>query len=138
MSTAQQERDELRRSIEEFSAGGYPVDSVACSVCTCGNETFAVVLDDEVGVAATICAVCEEEAALADSDDHFDDVDEVRQAECTCGNDEFRAAVGFALDHDGEVRWVSVGLRCTADGVAGVYVDWKIDYRPTAHLLART
>jgi hypothetical protein len=138
MSTAQQERDELRRSIEEFSAGGYPVDSVAFSVCTCGNETFAVVLDDEVGVAATVCTVCEEEAALVDSDDHFADVDEVRQAECACGNDEFRAAVGFALDHDAEVRWVSVGLRCTNDGVAGVYVDWKLDYRPTSHLLAQS
>lgn len=136
MSTVQQERDELRRSIEEFAAGGYGVERVAFSVCTCGNETFAVVLEDEVGVAATICTVCEEEAALADSDDHFDDVEEVQQAECSCGNDEFRVAVGFALDPDGEVRWVSVGLRCTADSVAGVYVDWKIDYRPTAHLLA--
>lgn len=136
MSTAQRERDELRRSIEEFSAGGYPVDRVQFSTCTCGSETFAVVLEDEVGVAATICTVCEEEAALADSDDHFDDVEEVQQAECSCGNDEFRVAVGFALDPDGEVRWVSVGLRCTADSVAGVYVDWKIDYRPTAHLLA--
>lgn len=138
MSTAPRERDELRRSIEEFSAGGYPVDRVQFSTCTCGGEKFAVVLEDEVGVAARICAACEEEAALADSDDHFDDVEEVQQAECSCGNDEFRVAVGFALDHDGEVRWVSVGLRCTADGIAGVYVDWKIDYRPTAHLLART
>ncbi|MDY0828764.1 hypothetical protein SK224_06440 [Microbacterium sp. BG28] len=137
MSTAQRERDELRRSIEEFSAGGYTVDRVGFSVCACGNETFAVVLDDEVAVAATICAVCEEEAALADSDDHFDDVEEVQQAECSCGNSEFRVASGFALDPDGEVRWVSVGLRCTADGVAGVYVDWKIDYRPTSHLLAQ-
>lgn len=138
MSTALRERGELRRSIEEFAAGGYPVDRVAFSACTCGNETFAVVFDDEVGVAATVCAACEAETALADSDEHVDDVDEVGQAECSCGNEEFRVAVGFALDRDEEVRWVSVGLRCTRDGVAGVYVDWKIDYRPTAHLLAES
>lgn len=37
---------------------------------------------------------------------------------------------------DDEVRWVSVGLRCLTDGTLGVYTDWKIDYTPTAHLLA--
>ncbi|SPL94568.1 unnamed protein product [[Actinomadura] parvosata subsp. kistnae] len=43
--------------------------------------------------------------------------------------------MGFALRGDGEVRWVSVGLRCLRDGSLGVYADWKIDYSPTAHLL---
>jgi hypothetical protein len=40
----------------------------------------------------------------------------------------------LAIGADDEVRWVSVGLRCVEDGVAGVYVDWKIDYAPTSHL----
>jgi hypothetical protein len=137
MSTAAREREELRRAVEEFEAGGYPVDRVVFSTCSCGGETFLVVLEDEVGVAARICIACEEEAALADSDDHFDDVESVSQAECRCGNDEFRVATGFALDEHGEVRWVSIGMRCTRDGLAGVYVDWKIDYLPSAHLLAQ-
>ncbi|MEU4676443.1 hypothetical protein [Micromonospora sp. NPDC023737] len=37
--------------------------------------------------------------------------------------------------NDEEVRWVSVGLRCTQDGTLGVYTDWKIDYSPTRQLL---
>jgi hypothetical protein len=56
---------------------------------------------------------------------------------CLCGGERFDVAVGFALRKDGEVRWVSVALRCTADGVLGVYADWKIDYSPSGHLMAR-
>jgi hypothetical protein len=126
---------ELRASIEHYAAGGRAVDRIVVATCGCGNETFALVLDDAVGVAARICTACEAEVGIADSDERFDDVDEVEQAECTCGNDEFLVATGFALDDSGEVRWVSVGLRCTRDGVAGVYVDWKIDYVPSKHLV---
>lgn len=135
--TASRDRafDELRASIEEFTAGGYPVDQVITAVCVCGNGTFRLVFDDEVGVAARVCAECEGEAAIADSDEHFDDVEAVEQAHCTCGNDVFTAATGFALTAHGEVRWVSVGLRCPRDGIAGVYVDWEVDYEPTAHLV---
>lgn len=129
--------DELRASIEEFAAGGYRVDEVIEAVCECGNGTFLLVFDDEVGLAARICAECEREAGIADSDEHFDDVDEIEQARCTCDNDVFTAATGFALTAQREVRWVSVGLRCPEDGIAGVYVDWKIDYEPTAHLLSK-
>lgn len=127
--------EELRASVEEFAAGGYSVDQVIQAVCDCGNETFLLLFDDEVGVAARVCTECETEAGIADSDDHFDDVEAVEQAQCTCGNDVFTVATGFALDALGEVRWISVGLRCTQDAVAGVYVDWRINYAPTQHLL---
>ncbi|MGW9111909.1 hypothetical protein [Microbacterium sp. NPDC055683] len=130
--------DHLRRSIEEFAAGGYPVDRVIPALCECGNRTFLLVLDDEVGAAARVCTQCEAEVGIADSDEHFDDVETVEQARCSCGNDVFTVATGFALDSGGHVRWVSVGLRCTRDGIAGVYVDWKVDYAPTDHLLANT
>jgi hypothetical protein len=126
---------ELRAGIEDFAAGGHRVDRVIAAACPCGNDTFLVVFDDEVGVAARVCAVCEHERAVADSDEHFDEVESVEQAHCSCGGDVFTAATGFAIGADDEVRWVSVGLRCVQDGVAGVYVDWKIDYAPTAHLL---
>lgn len=133
--TAAAEMEELRRSIEDHAAGGRSVDRVVVATCPCGGETFSLLFDDEVGVAARVCTRCGAEYGIADSDEHLDDVDEVLTAECTCGHDEFRVATGFALDEAGEVRWVSVGLRCTRDGIAGVYVDWKIDYLPSAHLL---
>jgi hypothetical protein len=47
-------------------------------------------------------------------------------------------AVGFALHDDGEVRWISVGLRCLADdNTLGVYADWKVNYSPSGHLVSR-
>ena len=94
-------------------------------------------INAEVGVAVHVCARCEREVGIADSDGHFDDVDEVATAECPNGHDIFSVATGFALTPGGEVRWVSVGLRCDQDGDAGVYVDWKIDYSPSAHLMTR-
>lgn len=126
----------LARSIREYEAGGYPVDAVVPAMCVCGGDRFAVLYEDTVGVAARVCVACGEEVGMLDSDDHVDDVDEVEPAVCRCGGEEFRVAVGFALDSAGEVRWVSVGLECARDAVAGVYVDWKIDYLPSRHLLA--
>ncbi|MFD8377747.1 hypothetical protein ACFV2X_04055 [Streptomyces sp. NPDC059679] len=52
-----------------------------------------------------------------------------------CGGERFEAAVAFSLGGDGAVRWVTVGLRCVDDGVSGIYIDWKIGYGPTDHLL---
>lgn len=45
------------------------------------------------------------------------------------------AAVAFSLAADGSVAWVTVGLRCRRDGAMGLYTGWKIDYRPTEHLM---
>ena len=56
---------------------------------------------------------------------------------CPCGGETFEVAVGFALRDGGDVKWVSVGLRCTIDGTLGVYADWKIDYSPTTALFDR-
>lgn len=74
---------------------------------------------------------------MLDSADFLDDA-EVEAAACPCGHEQFDVAVGYALFDDGEVRWVSVGLRCQRDGLLGVYADWKIDYSPSRHLLAST
>jgi hypothetical protein len=48
-----------------------------------------------------------------------------------------RRGRGFALHDDGEVRWISVGLRCLTDNTLGVYADWKINYGPSDHLLSQ-
>ena len=127
--------DELRLSMEEYAAGGYAVERVIPAVCPCGNDTFLLLFDDEVGVAARVCTRCEAEAAIADSDEHFDDVEEIERAQCFCGGEVFTLATGFAFTVAGDVRWVSVGARCVEDGTAGVYTDWKIDYVPADHLL---
>lgn len=130
--------DALAASIRDFEAGGYRVAEVRHAVCECGGSRFGLLFDDEVGVAVRVCSACGEEFAMLDSDEHVEEVESVDVAECTCGGREFLVAVGFAVADDDSVsrdlRWVSVGLSCVADGVAGVYTDWKIDYSPTEAL----
>jgi hypothetical protein len=46
-------------------------------------------------------------------------------------------AVGFSLRDGGDVRWISIGLRCLTDNTLGVYADWKINYGPRAISSAR-
>ncbi|MFD4535853.1 hypothetical protein ACFWNL_17475 [Kitasatospora sp. NPDC058397] len=42
---------------------------------------------------------------------------------CPTGHDVFQAAVALALDADGQVRRVSVGLRCPVDGTLRLHLD---------------
>jgi hypothetical protein len=127
---------DLADYLREFRAGGYAVEDVAESVCAgCSGRSFRVAVDDEEGCAERVCVVCGAGAYLADSAAYADGA-KLEPCECPCGADTFAVALGFARAGDLEVRWISIGLRCLADGTLGVYADWKIDYSPTAHLLA--
>ncbi|WP_232247980.1 hypothetical protein [Streptacidiphilus rugosus] len=109
---------------------------IAPSVCgVCGGRLFFVLVDDVEGGAERECSGCGSRAFVADSEEFWEDVDPGAAA-CPCGGEEFEAAVAFSLADDGSVRWVTVGLRCRRDGAVGAYVDWKIDYGPTDHLLS--
>ncbi|MFI7219969.1 hypothetical protein [Micromonospora maritima] len=103
--------DDLAEYIRFFKAGGYPVSVVVEPRCgECDGLAFRVDIDEE---------------------------DATRRACLTCGGEEFAVAVGYAFFDEGEVRWISVGLRCLMDGALGVYADTKIDYSPSRHLLAQ-
>jgi len=127
--------DDLAAYVREFQAGGYPVDTVVECVCTCGARTFRVNIDDGENTQRR-CRSCGTVTFIGDGAEHWDDASAAESA-CPCGGDEFAAAVGFALTADGEVRWLSVGLRCLTDGTLGVYADLKIDYSPSRHLLTQ-
>jgi hypothetical protein len=128
---------ELDAYLREFQASGYPVARVVHAACArCGGSEFGMRVDDEAGYADRTCHLCGDRFVMLDAPDVAEDADP-GDAACLCGGERFDVAVGFALREDGEVRWVSVGLRCTADGVLGVYVDWKIDYSPSGHLMGR-
>lgn len=117
---------------------GRPVLIAACVCAECGGRVFSALVNAS-GVERA-CARCGSRAFLADSEEYWSEEcwedDEPGAACCPCGGEEFEAAVAFSLGADGEVRWVTVGLRCTRDGFCGIYADWKIDYGPTGHLLA--
>ncbi|MFI6273388.1 hypothetical protein [Micromonospora zamorensis] len=128
--------DDLATYIRKHQAGGYPVQHVKDTSCRhCHGTTFRVTVDDEEGCALIVCQSCRAETPIADSADHVDDA-ALEECGCPCGGDAFSVGVGYAMNADNEVRWVSLGLRCLADGTLDVYTDWKIDYAPTAHLLA--
>ncbi|MBB5873383.1 hypothetical protein F4553_006817 [Allocatelliglobosispora scoriae] len=126
----------LDEFLRDYQAGGYPVAEVVHAACAdCGGTVFAVLLDDEAGFVERWCTSCEADGvAMLDSAEYAEEA-EPGEATCPCGGEYFEVAVGFSRNADGDIRWVSVGLRCVADGLAGVYIDWKIDYLPAEHLL---
>ena len=105
---------------------------------SCGGTQFTLSIDNDEGFAARRCTSCGGSFLMLDSEAADADPGE---AACPCGSEIFEIAVDFALGddggHNGDVRWVYLGLRCVKDDVLGVYADWEIDYSPTAHLLAQ-
>jgi hypothetical protein len=128
---------DLADYIREFQAEGYPVDQVVESVCGhCNGRAFRVLVDDTEGCAQRTCVGCGTAAFIADSAETWEEADP-GECECPCGGGEFAVAVGFSLRDDGEVRWISIGLRCLTDNTLGVCADWKISYGPSRHLLSQ-
>ncbi|MBM2614090.1 hypothetical protein JIG36_00790 [Actinoplanes sp. LDG1-06] len=126
--------DDLAELVRAFEAGGYRVDTVAESRCgACDGVGFRVEVDEDENC-RRVCLGCGAAAFIGDSADYWDE-ESADSCACPCGGEEFAVAVGFALFDDGEVRWVSVGLRCLKDGALGVYAETKIDYSPSRHLL---
>jgi hypothetical protein len=126
--------EDLVTYLREFTAESYPAGPVVQSTCECGNRVFGLELDDDEGCARRTCTSCGRSAFIADGADYWDEA-EPGEAKCPCGQEAFELDVAFALRDDGDVRWITVGPRGIACGVLGAYVDWKIDYSPTDHLL---
>lgn len=127
--------DDLRDFVIEFTSQNYRADEIRQSVCKgCGGTRFGLRVDDDEGCAERVCRVCGAREFIADSEEFWEDATP-GDAACPCGAEDFQIAVGFSLIESGEVNWISVGCRCVACGVLGVYVDWKVDYEPSRHLL---
>lgn len=130
------EPGDLAELVADYAPASRPVSRVTLASCAqCAGIRFGVGLDDEAGCVERLCLGCGGTALMLDSVDTIEEA-ELAAAACPCGGEEFNVAVGFSIDADQEVRWVYLGLRCLRDGVLGVYCDWKIDYTPTAGLLA--
>lgn len=126
----------LEEAIREYQEDGYEVTHVVESVCGgCGGRTFEVQVTDASALRRT-CLDCGLAEFIADSADFWED-DDAEECACTCGGERFAAALGSSCRPDGEVRWLTVGLRCLECGLCGVYEDWKIDYMPSGHLVTQ-
>ncbi len=123
--------------LREYAAEGYPVDHISESICvSCGGRSFRLVINalSNDGARRT-CITCGNTAFIADSADYWEE-DEVEPVLCPCGGDIFQVAVGFALrEAKDDVKWISVGTRCVADGVLASPVDWKVSHGPSLHLI---
>lgn len=130
-----QDFDDLVEYLHEYTSRNYAAGHIVQSLCgSCGSATFGLVVDDEEGCAKRQCSGCGVAAYIGDSDEFWDDADP-GEAACPCGGGRFEVGVAFSLRDDGSVCWITVGARCIACGIMGVYADWKIDYDPTDHLL---
>ena len=128
---------DLTEYLQLAEPGGYRVDRVLPAICgDCAGTIFKLRGDGDEGGVERTCARCASRVLMLDTGDHWDDMNPAR-IKCPCGGDSFEVSGGFSLRLDGEIRWVSVGLRCVDDGVLGSCADWKIDYGPTHYLLAR-
>lgn len=126
---------DLAEYLKRLAAGGYSIDRTVQAVCDgCAGGSFRLRADGEEGAAERTCIRCNRVLLMLDSEDHWEDA-EPTTLECACGADVFEVVAGFSLRADGEVRWISVGIRCLGDGVLGCCADWKIDYSPSGHLL---
>lgn len=132
------EAGDLAEYLREFRAGGYEVADIeivgGCRACG-SADGYRLRVDDEEGYAERSCVACRDVVQMLDSAQYADSANP-GDAACPCGGEVFDLAVGFALREDGDVRWVSIGLRCRGDDTLGCYADWKIDYSPTDALRA--
>ena len=125
---------DLDEYIRAYTEEGYPAQIIRQSICACGATAFQLEADRDEGCARRICSSCGQAAFLGDSSDCWEEA-EPERCSCPCRNRSFEIGVGFSLRSDGEVKWITVGERCLKCGVLGSFVDWKIDYSPTHHLL---
>ena len=126
--------EDLADYIRQLTADTYPADRIVQSVCGCGNTTFHLLADQDEGCAQRICTKCQLVAFICDSAEQWDDAEPVK-VRCSCKRTVFELGIGFSMRAPDEVRWITIGQRCIICGTLGSYVDWKIDYGPSEHLL---
>lgn len=122
--------------IKLYMADSYPVKRVVQSVCTCGNTTFTLKVDQEEGGAQRICTACNKSTFIGDSEEIWEDASP-KKVRCPCKNTVFEVGVGFSYRDRQNIKWVTIGHRCTKCGILGSSVDWEINYGPSLHLLDR-
>ena len=122
-------QEDIRTLLTDYSnRNAYPADHYADALCTCGNTTFRLFLDEEVGAAVRLCARCGVQHPMGDSADYLEEA-RLGEAECICGSNIFEITVGVALYSGSEdVKWLYLGCRCIQCSLVACYGDWKNEY----------
>ncbi len=126
--------------LKAYKAEGYEVQETRICKCNCGSTAFELEADRDEGCAQRTCAVCHEKHFICDSAEFWEEA-QPESWKCTeCRSNACNLGVGFSLyaleeKQEPDVCWVSVGQRCTKCGALGSFVDWKVGYGPSYHLL---
>ena len=117
-------------------------DAVAARCGHCAGQVFVLETDESSTWVRRTCVGCDQTVYMLDGEEYWPTTEEEAEAnffvECTCGSDQFEAAVGFTFYDDAptsDVRWVSIAVRCTTDGLIGYCASRKIRYGPSRHLV---
>ena len=134
------EAKDVEEYLRALKPEGHPVHDTRVCQCTCGSLDFGLRADRNEGCARKTCFKCGTKSFLGDSAEYWKDATP-RTWKCTeCGSKVCNLAVGFSLyeadpGEAADVRWISVGQRCVKCGTLGSFVDWKVAYGPSHHLL---
>ena len=135
-------------ALEEYLIGltqdGYPATQFRHSICTCGGSEFTAEYDEDEGIVRRSCSTCNTEHYLFDSEECWpvgedDEPEEVTELVCPCEGRIFNLCSGFAMRDSGQdIKWITVGCRCTNCGTLGAFVDLKISESPSLQFLDQT
>lgn len=126
--------------LRRLSADSYGVNDFRLSTCKCGCVEFQVEADGEEGAARRTCKNCGLQTFICDSEEYWAEAEPAKiRCKCKAKCINFNVGVGFALTQDKQaVRWIFIGIRCTACGILGSPAEWKIDYEPSLQLLRQS
>lgn len=119
----------ITNTVRNYSLSNASIaERFASPQCPCGGVIFSVAVDDREGAAVRTCCACGAQHAIGDSAEYLEEA-ELETCSCPCGSEAFNCVVGVSLYPDKQaVRWVYIGLACTACGQAAVYADWKNEH----------
>ncbi len=120
----------------DHGEGSYLPTKFADVVCRCGRREFFLELDPDQTAAVRTCATCGDRHVICDGADYLDDVDDCDDQVCLCGLEIFEITIGVHLYRGSkDVKWLYIGCRCPACGLAGNYGDWKNEFEDYKVLL---
>jgi hypothetical protein len=134
------EASDVEDYLRAYKAEGYEIDETRMCRCQCGSMVFQLEADRDEGCALRTCEACHTKHFICDSAEYWGEA-EPESWECSeCGCKTCNLGVGFSLYEPGaaeprDVRWVSIGNRCTNCGILGSFLDWKVGYGPSYQLL---
>jgi|GEM_PF-536404 len=117
--------------------GTMPIRKFKLAKCGCGSLEFTLLGDADEGCAKRTCTRCKTSRFICDGAEYWDEAEPEALVCFKCDSTKFNVGVGFSLraKPTSEVRWITVGQRCTACGLLGSFIDWKIDYSPSMQLI---